>query len=147
MLSTGLNIMKGVQAKNWPSTAGRVLSVESKDTSDSESSSRKIKVRYSYRVEGRDYEGGTIHPAYTSSSIEESHKGLEVSLRGSKEVRVYYDGANPERSTLSVGFFSGSLALLFGGLIFFGAGVGFLLTFVFALAGDWDYARGLTLIP
>ncbi len=146
MVFTARKIVLGMQARHWPQTAGRVVSVGSKDTSDSEGSSREILVCYAYNVGGRDYESSTIHPAYSSSSFEEAHRGIESLLRSTKQVRVYYDGAQPSRSTLSVGFYSSSLAVLFGGLIFFAAGVGFLLTFWFALTGDWDFARGITVI-
>ncbi|NBV24898.1 MAG: DUF3592 domain-containing protein [Proteobacteria bacterium] len=146
MVSAGRKIVLGAKARHWPQTTGQVLSVESKDTSDSESSSREIRVRYAYRVGGHDYESSTIHPTYGSSSFEQAHRGLESLLRSTQQVRVYYDGSQPSRSTLSVGFYSCSLASFFGGFIFFGAGVGFLLTFWFALAGDWDFARGITVI-
>lgn len=146
MAFTARKIMVGIQAKRWPQTSGQVVSVESKDTSDSESSSREILVRYAYNVNGLDYESSTIHPAYTSSSFEQAHEGIESLLRPAQKVRVYYDAAKPSRSTLSVGFYSGSLAAFSAGLIFFGAGVGFLLTFWFALAGDWDFARGITVV-
>lgn len=146
MVFTARKIMVGIQAQHWPQTRGRVISVESKDTSDSESSSREILVKYVYNVSGHDYEGRTIHPVYGGSSFEQAHSGIESLLQSAKEVRVYYDAAQPSRSTLSVGFYSSSLAMLSGGLIFFAAGVGFLLTFWFALAGDWDFARGITVI-
>lgn len=108
VLSSARKIQAGIQARDWPHTTGQMLSIQSKDTSDSESESREIQVRYAYQVGGRSYEGTTIHPAYGSSSIEEAHKGLESLLGKSKEVRVYYDRSCPERSSLSVGFFSGS---------------------------------------
>ena len=146
MVSAGRKILLGTQARHWPQTTGRVLNVESKDTSDSESSSREIRVRYAYSVDGRDYESSTIHPSYGSSSFEQAHRGLESLLRSAQQVRVYYDSGHPSRSTLSVGFYSSSLALFFGGFIFFGAGVGFILTFWFALAGGQDFASGITII-
>lgn len=146
MVHAARKISLGMRARHWPQTTGRVVSIDSKDTSDSDSSSREILVRYAYNVGGRDYESSIIHPAYGSSSFEEAHRGIESLLRSAQQVRVYYDGAQPSRSTLSVGFYSCSLAMLSGGLIFFAAGVGFLLTFWFAIAGDWDFARGITVI-
>jgi len=146
MLSAGRKIVMGIQARDWPQATGRVLKVESKDTSDSESNSREIRVRYAYTVAGRDYESTTIHPTYGSSSFEQAHRGLESLLRSAEQVRVHYDTRQPSRSTLSVGFYSCSLALFFGGFIFFAAGVGFLLTFWFALAGGQNFASGITVI-
>lgn len=146
MVHAGRKIALGTQARHWPYVTGRLLSVESKDTSSSEGQSREIQVRYAYSVDSRDYESSTIHPSYGSSSFEQAHRGLESLLQPAKEVRVYYDAAQPDRSMLSVGFYSCSLALLFGGLIFLSSGVGFLLTFWFALAGNQNFAAGITII-
>jgi hypothetical protein len=88
-----------------------------------------------------------IHPAYGSSSFEESHAQLEAVLTAGKSVRVYYEPSAPSRSTLSVGFYSCSLASVFGGLIFIGAGVGFLGSFWFAIAGKMNFADGISFTP
>ncbi len=146
MIFTARKIMLGIQASHWPQVAGKITSVTSKDTSDSESNSREIIVRYTYQVAGLEYEGNTIHPTYSSSSLEKAHQSLESLLRSSSEVQVYYDRTKPSRSTLSVGFYSGSLTLVSAGFIFFAAGLGFLLTFWFAIAGNWDFARSITMI-
>ena len=146
MISVGRRIYLGTAAARWPYTEGRMTSAVSKDTSDSESSSREIRVNYSYRVGGREYQGTTIHPAYGSSSFEGAHRALEDLLRPAKQVRVYYDPRDPSRCTLSHGLYSCSLAALFGGFLFFVAGVGFLLTFWFAIAGNQAFARGITVL-
>lgn len=146
MISAWRKIALGVQARQWPQTTGRLLSVQSKDSSDSESNSREILVRYAYAVDGKEYEGTTVHPSYGSSSFERAHRGLEALLKPARQVSVYYDAARPERSTLSVGFYSSTLALVSGGFLFFSAGVGFLLAFWFALAGNQDFASGITVI-
>jgi hypothetical protein len=146
MIFTGRRIVEGWQAARWPHTVGVVSSVESKDTSDSDSPSREILVRYSYTVDGVAYDGSRVHPTYGKSSFEEAHRGLEQVLEPGKKVRVYYRAGEPERSTLAVGFYSGSLAGFFGGALFAAAGLGFLLIFWFAFAGDWNYAAGVTVI-
>ena len=140
-------IMLGCQAASWPTARGVITRSESKDTSDSESSSREIKVRYSYNVDGQQLEGTVIHPVYGSSSFEQAHAGLEQALKVGKAVRVHYDPAKPQQSTLSTGFLSGSLAGVFGGLLFFGAGVGFLGTFWFAIAGKMNIVDSITFVP
>jgi hypothetical protein len=71
---------------------------------------------------------------------------LESALGKAQDVRVYYNAEHPEHSMLATGFYSSSLALFYGGFLFFAAGLGFLLTFWFALKGDWDFARGVTVI-
>jgi hypothetical protein len=146
MFLSGRRIIEGWRATHWPHTTGTLVSVQSRDTSDSDSTSREILVRYSYTVENRDHEGTTIHPTYGSSSFEEAHQGLERLLRPGRRVRVYYRVDAPERSTLAVGFYSGSLALFCGGTLFAVAGLGFLLTCCFALAGNWNYAAGVIVV-
>jgi hypothetical protein len=147
VISSGRAMVQGIQARRWPHTVGRVLSVENKDSSDSESSSRQIHVRYAYHVEGQSFEGTVIHPTYKVSSFESAHQELQELLRPDQKVRVYYEGYHPDRSTLSTGFYSCSLAGLAGGLLFAGAGLGFMLIFWFGMAGDTGYARGITVIP
>ncbi len=146
MASAGSKIMLAARARHWPQTTARIVSVASKDSSDADSDSREILVRYVYNVEGREYDGSTIHPMYGSSGFEQAHRGVESLLRSAQQVRVYYDGSQPGRSTLSTGFYSCILTLFFAGFLFFSAGVGFLMTFWFALAGDWDFARGITVV-
>lgn len=146
MIAKGRKILEGCQAANWPFTTGRVLNAQSKDTSDSESKSREIVVRYAYTVNGRVYEGATIHPTYGSSSFEEEHRGLEEILIPGKKVRVYYREGAPERSTLAVGFYSDSLAALCMAALFAAFGLGFWLVFWFAFAWKENYASGLTVI-
>ncbi len=168
MVYVGRKIVLGIQARHWPQATGRVVSLESKDASDADTRSREILVRYVYSVEGREYEGRTIHPAYEGSSFEQAHRGLESLLRPPQQVRVYHDGSQPGRSMLSVGFYSGSLGLFFfgftflcGGMgflliavgarslsgdFFLGVFLGFLLLFGFLMAGDWNFARGITVL-
>lgn len=74
IISAWRKIALGVQARQWPQTTGRLLSVQSKDSSDSESNSREILVRYAYEVDGNDYESTTVHPSYGSSSFESASR-------------------------------------------------------------------------
>jgi len=146
-VSSVRKIVQGITAQHWPTTTGRLTHVESKISRDSEGSSREIEVAYSYTINGQTYDGNVIHPSYTNSSFEEAHALLEAKLASGKAVEVYYDPANPTRSMLSTGFYSISLATVFGGLIFLGAGLGFLGTFWFAMTGKTSFADGITILP
>ena len=146
-VSSVRKIILGITAKNWPTTTGQLIHVENKITSDSESTSREIVVKYSYTINGQSYEGNVIHPSYTNSSFENAHSHLEAKLELGKSIEVFYDSRNPQRAMLSTGFYSSSLAMVFGGLIFFGAGIGFLGTFWFAIAGKTNFADGVTILP
>ena len=136
-------ILQGCRANYWPHTVGKIVDAESHDTSYSEGNSREIKVKYAYTVAGQEYEGTRIHACYGSSSMEQAHVPLERLLQKGTLVRVYHDPVHPDQSSLATGFFSGSLALFFGGVIFAAAGFGFLFTFWFAIAGDWNFASGI----
>ena len=146
-VSSVRKIVQGISAQRWPTTSGELTQVENKISRDSESSSREIIVKYSYRVNGQTYEGNVIHPSYTSSSFEEAHNQLQAKLEPGKSIEVFYDPANPKRATLSTGFYSGSMTMVFGGLIFLGAGLGFLGTFWFAITGKTNFADGITILP
>jgi hypothetical protein len=129
LYSTARGILMGAMARNWPYTNGRMVNVENKIDSESESNSREITVRYTYAVDGSEYEGSTIHPAYTASSFEVAHQRLESVLGSAKQIRVYYDRSKPSRSTLSVGIYSCSFSGFAGGFLFLSAGLGFLLSY------------------
>jgi hypothetical protein len=127
-----------------------MLSVGRANAEEGESSDRSIVVRYRYTVDGKDYEGTTIHPAYDydgdGENIKDGHQQLENLLGSVEKVRVYYRSDDPATSTLSVGFYSGTLAGFFAGSIFFACGSAFLLTGVFALAGNSNFAKGITIL-
>jgi hypothetical protein len=124
-------IAEGCRAAHWPYTTGTVLGVESKAGDEA---TREVVVRYSYTVGGETYEGTRVHPAYTGgrSDDEKAHEGLEAVLAAGKKVRVYYRGDRPATSTLAVGFFSCSLALVFGGFIFAAMPAGLLVMAAYA---------------
>lgn len=140
-------IVQGISAQGWPTTTGELTHVENKISHDSESSSWEIVVKYSYTVNGQSYVGNVIHPSYTNSSVEQANHQLEAKLTPGKTVTVYYHPSNPARATLSTGFYSSSMATVFGGLIFLGAGLGFLGTFWFAITGKTNFADGITILP
>ncbi len=61
-----------------------------------------MRLRYSYSVNGRTYEGGNLLPgtlAYTDRDEEEKVR----QYRPGMTVSVYYDPRNPESSALEVG--------------------------------------------
>lgn len=146
-VSSVRKIVHGISAQRWPTTTGELTQVETKISHNSESSSREIVVNYSYTVNGQRYEGKVIHPSYTNSSVEQANHLLEAKLAPGKAVTVYYHPSNPSRAMLSTGFYSCSMATVFGGLIFLGAGLGFLGTFWFAIAGKTNFADGITILP
>ena len=145
MIASGQKILQGIKAASWQQTVGYLSSVENINTSTDVISS-EVRVCYSYTVDGREYQGNTIHTAYGSSSFYDAHRGLESLLKPAKKIRVYYDPENPQKSMLSPGFYSCSLAILFGGFIFFSFGFGLLLVFWFTYTGNQNFALGILII-
>ena len=145
MIASGHKILLGVKAASWQQTVGYLSSVVS-DYGSPDVPGREIRVRYSYAVAEHEYQGNTIHPSYGSACPESAHRDLESLLQPAEKISVYYDPADPGQSMLSPGFYSCSLTVLFGGFIFLAAGVGFLLAIGFAMAGNQDFALGITVI-
>ena len=143
--STMLGILKAHAVSNWPTENASLLDCEFKSDHNSDSESYKVLVRYEYNVHGRKYENDKVHPAYSRSSFG-GHRRLFKRLKKATVVKIHYNDADPSESYLLAGHFSAHLAALFGSMIFFSAGVFFLLTFHFAIAGNSDYASALEVV-
>ena len=139
------SIIQGCHAAEWPSTIGQIVRAKSTNIVDSEKS-RIIEVRYSCRIKETSFEGSTIHPCYDKFNVEEAHILLEQCLREGVKVKVYFNPIQPDQSSLSTGFYSGSLSPVFGGLLCTLTGLCFLGAFWFTIAGNWDFASGITLL-
>lgn len=127
-------IAEGCRAARWPHTTGTVVSVES--VKSSESDARTVLVRYAYTVGEAVLEGTRIHPTYEGSDRVAVNAPLEAILVLGRKVRVSYRSDSPAESTLSVGYFSASLAGVFAGCSFWSMGAGLLLAFVFGEDGE-----------
>lgn len=141
---TGKGIAEGALAAGWPHTTGTLLRMDNELVSpgdyDSEES-REVVVRYAYSVGGREYEGSRVHPAYSASSFNDGHAAVARLLAGKRLVRVYHHAENPAVSTLSVGFYTCTLAAFFGGLTFLCFGAGLLGMAVSAMRGDRERGK------
>ena len=138
-------MMKARAISNWPTVNAEMLECDFVEHSDSDSDSYEVKVRYQYMVNGKKYENDKIHPAYSASSFE-GHRPLYDRLNKCTLVKARYNELDPSESYLLKGTFSAHLAAFFGGMIFFFAGVFFLLTFHFAIAGNSDYAAAVEIV-
>lgn len=176
---TAKGIVEGALAAGWPQTTGTLLVMENELVSRGSEGSEdghEVVVRYAYNVDGREYRGTRVHPAYSASGFNEGHDAVEARLAGKKQVRVYYHAENPAVSTLSVGFYTCTLAAFFGGLAFLSFGLGIVgiaraaaredrakagmfarvlfvgtflsmgLFFLFAWIGSQDFASGITIL-
>lgn len=139
-------IRAGCKASSWPTTQGRIKTAELKRTQQSKGHTTELKVTYVYTVHDREYVGNVIHPCYGGSSLDPEHKKLAALLKPGKHIEVRYRYDDPQRSTLSTGFYSGTLiGVLIGGL-FAAAGAAFLLIFLMAALGNSNFAAGIETI-
>jgi hypothetical protein len=110
----GLALYSGVKklaysyaSKNWPSTAGRIISSSAKISSSSGSSGSKAAmptysadIRYAYEVDEKDYHNNRVgYGDYGSSDKSHAQKIVDRYPVG-KDVSVYYKSDNPDESIL-----------------------------------------------
>jgi hypothetical protein len=105
LLGWGLySFYRGRQALTWPTTEGRILECRVQENSDSESTTWQVKVRYSYMVGGREFEGNRVGFGYGGSSTHEEHQGIYEKLQQASRVIVRFEPGNPANSVLAAGF-------------------------------------------
>ena len=138
-------MLEARSVSDWPKTNAKLLSCEFQSDNSSDGESYEVIVSYEYTVHGQKYESNQIHPAYSASSFE-GHRPLFERLDEASVVKVHYNEVDPSESYIIGGSFSSHLAAFFGGMIFMSAGIFFLLTFHFAVAGNSDYASALEIV-
>ena len=107
-------INKGMQSENWDKGTATITSSEiekterrSKDPQgfNQTSTSYSVRVKYSYTVEGSNYEGNTIgFGTMSHNEKSDAQEELKSYLKG-KKIDVYYDPENPSDSVLKKGVF------------------------------------------
>ena len=107
-------INKGMQSENWDKGTATITSSEIEKTESRSkdaqgftqtSISYSVRVKYSYTVEGSNYEGNTVGFG-TMSHNERSDAQEELkSYPKGKTIDVYYDPENPSDSVLNKGVF------------------------------------------
>jgi hypothetical protein len=110
----------GRRSMAWPTTPGRVLVVwfdERHDDEDGDTFSPRV--RYSYVVRGRTYEGGRLW--YRMAPLRDHRESLHAlrDIHKGDAIDVHYDPMQPERAVLFPGADVGSifdLAGMFAGL-------------------------------
>lgn len=140
-------ILLGIQAKQWPYVVGQLVSAEDRirDAPGEEDYTREIVVSYVYQVDGREYKGTRIHPFYGRGNMEGKHIALKAILTPGVHVRVYYSPARPQSCMLSPGYYSYSLAPVFGVLFF----LGMMLVVALAIGNHpgTGFAEGIQILP
>lgn len=117
-------------SSSWASTQGTIY--ESRYVDHGRRRDGEARIRYSYSVNGRAYEGGNLLPgtlAYTDADEEEKVQ----QYRPGMTVPIYYDPENPESSSLEVGVVTR--------FPFIALAIGLPFTFYAAYLG-WGLVRG-----
>lgn len=103
-------------AADWPSADGKLLESRFLTDSDSDGETYRVKVRYTYSVNGVSFEGDRIVFGYTGSSARKFHEQLRDALPQGAALAVRYDPHDPARATLSYGVSRTAIAVLVFGL-------------------------------
>jgi len=90
-------------AGTWPTTEGRILRCEIKESRDSDGSTYETQVEYGYTVAGSHYKGTRIAFGYAGSSGRRAHQEIADRLIDAKTVLVRYDPSDASRAVLSYG--------------------------------------------
>src|SRR5688572_3871650 len=94
---------KEYSAKDWPTVWGRVLDSSFFDKD------RENKVRYTYRVDGVQYDGKQQFDAFVSREPAREPEGPRPEGRGA--VAVYYNPSKPRQSMLKPGITSKTIGM------------------------------------
>ncbi len=134
-------ILRLHSTRSWPSVQAQLLQcdIESQDGDEGAPT-----LRYSYSVGGIAYTGTAVRPYYEVGVHEVGP--LFEKLRGCEAVLARYNPHNPAEACLIAGSFRTDWAAFYGALLFFSAGILFILGFHFQWAGMADYAAATTII-
>ena len=98
------NIYYGRQAFSWPSVAGKLLICSLESKKNRYGTSWKMKVLYSYSVEGCTFQCDRISFDYAGNNVQSYHKAIYNKLqRPTAQIMVRYQPSNPRRATLVPG--------------------------------------------
>jgi hypothetical protein len=107
-------INKGMQSENWEKGTATITSSEIEKTESKSkdaqgftqtSTSYGVSVKYSYTVEGGNYEGNTVGFGTMSHNERSDAQDELKSYPKGKTIDVYYDPENPSDSVLNKGVF------------------------------------------
>lgn len=91
------------QAEHWPTVPGRIMSSDFVVSADSDSTTYRTKLTYSYDPGSGEIIGKKIAFGYAGSSSRQFHRDIYDALPVNTQVAVRYDPGRPERAVLSFG--------------------------------------------
>lgn len=116
----GWNILQTAKASaSWPTVEGVVTSSEVSHSTDSDGGdSYSPEVTYRYQVGDVFYENNTIKFGENAYSSRRKAENIAATYPAGRDVTVYYDPDQPDRSVLEPGGSGGSYIVLGIGLLF-----------------------------
>ncbi|MBK1834783.1 DUF3592 domain-containing protein [Roseibacillus ishigakijimensis] len=121
-------VIRATESVDWLSTNGEIIHSEIEVDSDSEGTSYGADIRYRYQVKDLELEGDRVtFGDYSSSSRERANTIVRRHPVGA-QVEVFFDPAEPSQAVLERGVRGGSWIVPGIGLVFFVAGLLFLIT-------------------
>jgi len=104
ILGYGLHSMDlARRAASWPTAQGTITASDFVVDTDSDGTTYRAKVSYTYNALGRALTGDRIAFGYMASSGETFHREIHGALPVNATVAVRYDPSAPERAALSYG--------------------------------------------
>lgn len=107
-------VMQVFEARTWPERPCRVVSSQVQTHSGDDGNTYSIDIRYTYQVEGRQYEGDRYNFMIGSSSDYQGKAAVVERYPPGTELSCRVDPDDPEESVISVDFDLGYLWGLFG---------------------------------
>ena len=132
ILGSGIrSLNQAMSAKNWSTTSGTIQDVHFVTDNDSEGTTYRVDVKYSYEVKGARYEGSNLSFGYSASSGRAAHYEIYEKLKPAKKVEVRFDPAKPSQSTLTYGANRSHFMMLAFGTTWLLFTIGFTVIFFF----------------
>lgn len=127
---------KSHQVAEWPTVQGTLLEREFSEESDSDGTTYRAKVRYTYTVAGRRYDSDRLAFGYMASSGRASHQAIYDKLMRGETVRVRYDPDNHAEAALVYGLNNSTRMLIVFGAVWTMFTLGLMLLFRIGNAAD-----------
>jgi len=138
-------VWKARAIERWPSVSGELVEVELLTRYDEGEEVHEVQVRYRYMVEGLEYIGDLLNPAYAPSN-NPKHVALFNRLRSANRVAVVYNPDAPREAYLVKGMYGDALIPVLGAFVFVVVGSAFLAVGVLAVDSHSDYSRGIEIL-
>ncbi|MEW4455147.1 DUF3592 domain-containing protein [Bremerella sp. JC817] len=119
ILSYGMiDVVQGYSAEKWPTAKGDIVDARLRSFASGKGGTRfEAKVKYTYQVNGANYEGERIGFGYGVTDSQELPQKIVNKLKSGKQVEVRYNPKRPEDSALIPGVFSGVRFNILAGIL------------------------------